>query len=80
MGKVIELKSIGSINPNKEVLTVEKLKTFRGLEKLTDEEAQETLFCIQTFSSILYAFLNEQAKIEKQNEETELNQQIKIAA
>ncbi|MBA3970551.1 MAG: hypothetical protein H0X46_00075 [Bacteroidetes bacterium] len=80
MGKVIELKSIESINPNKEALTLDKLKTFKGLENLTDEEAQETLFCIQTFSSILYAFINEQTKIEKQNKEIEFNQQIKIAA
>lgn len=69
MGKVIRIKSIESINPNKEALTLEKLKTFKGLENLTDEEAQETLFCIQTFSNILYAFINQQKKIEKQNNE-----------
>jgi hypothetical protein len=73
-GKVIELKKIGTLNPNKEELTVEKLKTFKGLENLKDEEAQETVFAIQTLASIFYEYTNEQAKLENKNE------QLKIAA
>jgi hypothetical protein len=73
-GKVIELKKIGTLNPDKMELTVEKLKTFEGLENLKDEEAQETVFAIQTLASIFYEYANEQAKLENEN------QQLKIAA
>ena len=73
-GKVIELKKIGTLNPNKEELTVEKLKTFKGLENLKEDEAQETVFAIQTLASIFYEYTNEQAKLENENE------QLKIAA
>lgn len=73
-GKVIELKKSGTLNPNKEELTIEKLKTFKGLGNLKDEEAQETVFAIQTLASIFYEYTNEQAKLENKNE------QLKIAA
>lgn len=79
-GKVSGLKKIGTLNPNKEELTVEKLKTFAGFENLKDEEAQETVFAIQTLASLIYEFANEQARF-KNNDETEnKNQQLKIAA
>jgi hypothetical protein len=79
-GKVIGLKKIGTLNPNKEELTVEKLKTFKGLENLKDEEAQETVFAIQTLASIIYEFANEQARNKNIDESENENQQLKIAA
>lgn len=79
-GKVIGLKKIGMLNPNKEELTVEKLKTFKGLENLKDEEAQETVFAIQTLASIIYEFANEQARNKNIDELENENQQLKIAA
>lgn len=78
--KVIELKKIGMLNPNKEELTVEKLKSFEGLENLKDEEAQETVFAIQTLASVFYQFTNEQTRQRKINEPDNNNQQLKIAA
>lgn len=73
-GKMVELKKIEMSNPNKEELTTEKLKTFKGLENLNDDEAQETVFAIKTLAIIFYEFTNEQAKLENKN------QQLKIAA
>lgn len=66
-----ETKNIKILNPNKEDLTVDKLKTFNGLENLTDSEAQETVFAIQTLANILYDFTREQ---------NNKKQQLKIAA
>jgi len=66
-----ETKNIKTLNPNKEDLTVDKLRTFNGLEKLSDLEAQETVFAIQTLANILYDFTNEQ---------NNKKQQLKIAA
>ena len=59
-GKIIELKNIGVLNPNKEDLTIDKLRTFNGLKNLNDKEAQETIFVIQTLTNVLYDFTNEQ--------------------
>lgn len=69
--KIIELKNIEILNPKKEDLTVDKLKTFNGLENLNDAEAQETIFAIQTLANILYDFT-----MEINNKK----QQLKIAA
>lgn len=69
--KMIEDKKYEVLNPNKENLTVEKLRTFKGLENLSDEDAQETVFAIQTLANILYDFT-----IEQKNK----NQGLKIAA
>lgn len=55
-GKIIAL------NATKENLTVEKLKTFAGCEYLSDEQATETVFAIQTFANILYELMSEQPK------------------
>lgn len=46
-----------SINPEKESLTVEKLKTFEGLENIADSEAEEIVLSIQNFCAIIYDFL-----------------------
>lgn len=43
-----------SINPRKEPLTAEKLRSFEGLEDLSDEEAQEAVFTIRAFASIVF--------------------------
>lgn len=55
-GKIIAL------NATKESLTVEKLKTFAGCENLSDEQATETVFALQTFANILYELMSEQPK------------------
>lgn len=68
--KIIALKQ--ALNPNRENLSAEKLKTFKGLENLSDEEATETVFAIQTFASIIYEFMNQK----NENE----NNQLKKAA
>lgn len=54
-----EIRNIKTFNPNKEDLTVDKLRTFNGLENLNDTEAQETVFAIQTLANILYDFTRE---------------------
>ncbi len=61
-GKVIPMKKVAGLNPQRENLTPEKLKTFEGCETLSDEAATETVFAIQTFANILYEFMNEQSK------------------
>jgi hypothetical protein len=60
MGKIIPLDyKWESINPLKEVLTVEKLRSFEGMGHLSDAEAQEIVYSIRTFSNIVYEFLKE---------------------
>jgi len=68
---MIDDKKHEVLNPNKENLTVEKLRTFKGLENLNDTDAQETVFAIQTLANILYDFTKEQ---------NTKNQGLKIAA
>lgn len=55
-GKVIQL------NPSKETLTPEKLKTFSGLEGLNEEDATATVFALQTLATVLYEFMADQDK------------------
>lgn len=50
---------ITSINPNKEQLTVEKLKTFSGCENYSDEEATEIVLSIQILCKILFENFNQ---------------------
>ncbi len=54
------------LNIKKEPLTNEKLRTFKGLENLSEEEALETLLTIHKFTGILYEFLIEQQRKEKE--------------
>lgn len=49
-----------SVNPFKESLTVEKLKSFEGLENLNEEEAKQIVNDIQTLCGIIYEFLIEE--------------------
>lgn len=39
-------------------LTITELRTFKGLENLTDEEAQETINTLVSFSVIIYSIFN----------------------
>lgn len=57
-GKIIVMKKVG-INPEKENLTAEKLKTFNGLEKISDADANETVFALQTLANILYDLMGD---------------------
>jgi hypothetical protein len=72
---VISDEQLMQINPKGEPLTIETLRSFQGLENITDEEGQEIIFSLQTFCSILLEAVKEQEKLEKEN----INQ-LKIAA
>lgn len=63
MGKIINLKP--------QPLTTEKLRTFEGLENLTDEEATKILDTLTRLSILTYKFFNEHK---------EKNENQKIAA
>jgi len=56
-----------SINPLREPLTNEKLKTFEGFEKIIDKEAEEIVYSIDTLCHIVYDSLLEQAANENNN-------------
>lgn len=58
--KILSLKNGHLLNPTKEPLSSEKLKSFKGLQHLTDEQAKEMVFAIQTFCDILYEHISEQ--------------------
>ena len=56
----MELKSkLESLNNKKEPLTVEKIRTFKGFEKLTDIEAQEIIFAIKQLATIIVDYQQE---------------------
>ena len=40
-------------------LTIEKLKSFEGLENLTDKEAEEAIHSLRRFAQITYKFYNQ---------------------
>jgi len=67
-------EKLRSINPKREPLTIEKLRTFKGMENLTDEQAQELLFSIQAFAIILYDLLATDEN-EQNNSNTNQNKQ-----
>jgi hypothetical protein len=48
------------INPKREPLTVEKLRTFEGFENTCDEEAENIVYSIRAFSRIIVEFMLEQ--------------------
>ncbi|HBF89349.1 MAG TPA: hypothetical protein DDX39_11975 [Bacteroidales bacterium] len=66
-----------SVNPEKESLTVEKLKTFEGLEDIADSEAEEIVLSIQNFCAIIYDFLTQP---ENDDDSIIYNNNLKIAA
>lgn len=55
-------KEIKLLNPSKKPLTVEKLKTFKGLEKLSEKVAQEIVEAIHQLANILTAFYKAKKK------------------
>lgn len=61
-------------NTKKEPLTIEKLKTFKGMENLTDEEAEKTLLGIKLLSTILIDFLKNQEREKELENSLILNQ------
>ncbi|MCC6371176.1 MAG: hypothetical protein IT236_09250 [Bacteroidia bacterium] len=77
--KIKELISGKSLNPNKEDLTVEKLKTFTGFETITDKDAQATVANIQSLAAILHEFINSPVAQPSQQAEI-INIQTKQAA
>lgn len=56
-----------SINPLKEPLTVEKLRTFEGFESTTDEEALEIICTIDTLCRIVQEYLMNRNRNEHNN-------------
>lgn len=62
------------LNPKKEPLTIEKLKTFKGMENLTDEEAEQTLLGIKLLSTILIDFQKNQEREKELENSLILNQ------
>lgn len=46
-----------AINPKKEPLTIEKLKSFSGCEHYTDEEAEQILRTFETLTSVMFELM-----------------------
>ena len=60
--------SIEGSNPQSE-LSFEKLKTYKGFENSTEEEAQKQIEIIKKLAKILYCmYMDEQQKNNNQNE------------
>lgn len=77
-GKIIFIDTkTESVNPFKDALTIEKLKTFEGLEKLNEEDASIIVNDIHTLCRIIYEFMTDDN--EKPNSETNNNQQKQAA-
>lgn len=57
-----------SINPKKEALTVEKLRTFEGFENTTEEEAIEIIRTIDILCRITQEYLLNQKQNENDND------------
>jgi hypothetical protein len=80
-----EIKHIQNLNPKKEALTLDKLKTFAGCENLSNEEAAEAVKTIHQIALVLYEFtqVNKIFNIDSQlvinlNNESEEQQQTSI--
>ncbi len=54
-------------NPNKESLTVEKLKSFLPHRNLSDEEAEEMIFTIHNFCCLMYEYIIKQNQLKEPN-------------
>ncbi len=68
--KIISLKNHRATNPSNETLTIEKLKTFKALENLSEEEAQQMLLEIKVLSAVMIDLLNNQQKENSENDLT----------
>ena len=55
-GRIIPLKpsKFDHINPNKEELTVERLRQFPGMENLSDERANKIVITLNALATVLY--------------------------
>lgn len=51
-----EIKRIQNLNPKREALTADKLKTFVGCEYLSNKEAAEAVKTIHQIALVLYEF------------------------
>jgi len=70
-GRIILVDAkLESVNPFKEALTVEKLKTFEGLENLNEEEAKQIVNDIHTLCGVIYDFLTEGSVNKESTSET----------
>lgn len=49
-------KRLNSVNPKKESLTPEKLRTFSGCENYTTQQAEELVLNIKIFCSLLFEY------------------------
>lgn len=56
-GKIVSLTNTRATNPNNEPLTIEKIRTFKGMENLSDEEAGLMLNEIKLLSAIMVDYL-----------------------
>lgn len=56
-GKLISIYSDGIMNPLREPLTVEKLRTFEGMENLNDSDADEMVYSIHTLCNIIHEYI-----------------------
>ena len=56
-----------SLNPKKEALTVEKLRTFEGFENTPEDEAEEIIYTIDTLCRIVQEYLMNQNLNENNN-------------
>ncbi len=65
--KIIVLKSKRVTNPSFQPLTLEKLKTFKGMENLSDGELQQTLLEIKVLSTIMIDRLKNQGSDNSEN-------------
>jgi len=52
----VTLNVIELINPDKTPLDIDKLKTFEGMENLSENELSELLFSIQNFCALVYDY------------------------
>jgi len=68
------IKHADKINPNREPLTIEKLRTFPGYENYSDEQAGEVVQTLEELAIILFeaAFQNDSSCIDNQGEEMEI--------
>jgi hypothetical protein len=69
------INDVIKMNPTKEPLTVEKLKTFKGFEQMNDEELKEYLHHIHQIAVIVVEHLRQQ-----NGEVIEFDNQNKLAA
>lgn len=74
--EIFSWKELLKINPGRKPLNVEKLRELSGMEKLSDEEAQEIIFSIRTFCFILLEVVKEKDPILKSIESITNHQKL----